>query len=394
MEGELIKQIPLILEPIQDQLMWPHTKQGSYTVKSGYNLLAQWHNMDSPSSTSTANNNKFWKKLWSLPTIPRHKALIWRIIQRAIPVRSELNRRGISCPIVCPRCFQQEETIDHTFMHCPRANKIWFGSKLGIHFNRSHDSFTDWLIYAISNLCPEDIIYLAAITYSIWFARNQHIYELKDTPDLTVIEKASKSITDFQLATSSDQSSNSKQSNINNNQNINYQHNTRSTQWTKPMPGTIKLNCDANLSRSGRWGLGATCRDSDGVLVAAAAWETPGKDDPTLAEACAVYKTAQLALDCCFRDVIIESDNNTVITLINSSMSLPSSYLGNIVWGIKCISIRFRSCLFRHISRKANGAAHLLASLAHLEPNKVWIEDTTPPPPLSLVSVLILDSAH
>jgi hypothetical protein len=381
MEGEFIKQTPLILEPIEDQLMWPHTKQGSYTVKSGYNLLVKWHNVDSPSSTSTANNTKFRKKLWSLPTIPRHKALIWRIIQRAIPVRSELNKRGIPCPVVCPRCFQQEESIDHTFMHCPRANKIWFGSRLGIHFNRSHASFIDWLIHAISSLCPEDIIYLAAITYSIWFARNQHIFELKDTPDLTVIEKASKSIIDFQLATGLDQSSSSDQIGINNNQNTNYQRNTRSTQWTKPMPGTIKINCDANLSKYGRWGLGATCRDSDGVLVAAATWESPGPDDPTLAEACAVYQAVQLARDCCFQDVIFESDISSIISLINATKALPKSYVGNLVWGINCKSVSFRSCMFRHISRKANGAAHLLASLAHLEPNKVWIEDT----PLSCI---------
>ncbi|KAK2360439.1 hypothetical protein QL285_085705 [Trifolium repens] len=225
-------------------------------------------------------------------------------------------------------------------MHCPRANKIWFGSKLGIHFNSSHVCFIDWLIYAISSLCTEDVIYLAAITYNIWFARNQHIFELTDTPDLTVLEKANKSIAEFQLATGMDRSSNSDQNNINNNQNNNYQHNTRSTQWSKPMPGTIKINCDANLSRSGRWGLGATCRDSDGALVAAVAWETPGSDDPTLAEASAIYKAVQLALDCCFQDVIIESDNSTIISLINSANSLPRTYVGNLVWGINCNAIR------------------------------------------------------
>ncbi|KAK2363143.1 hypothetical protein QL285_088153 [Trifolium repens] len=256
---------------------------------------------------------------------------MWRIIQRSVPVRSELNKRGIPCPIVCPRCLQQEESIDHTFMHCPRANKIWFGSKLGIQFNRSHDCFIDWLIYAITShdcfidwliyaitsICTEDIIYPAAIIYSIWYARNQHIFELNDTPNLTVIEKANKSIVEFQQATSTDQTGTTDQINNNINCNINYQHNPRSTQWIKPMVGTIKKNCDANLSRSGRWGQGATCRDSDGFFVAAATWETPGSDDPTLAEANAVYKAVHLAFDYCFQDVIIESDNETIISLID-----------------------------------------------------------------------------
>ncbi|MCH80635.1 hypothetical protein A2U01_0001405, partial [Trifolium medium] len=37
-ERDLIKQIPLITEATEDQLMWPHTKEGDYSVKSGYNL--------------------------------------------------------------------------------------------------------------------------------------------------------------------------------------------------------------------------------------------------------------------------------------------------------------------------------------------------------------------
>jgi hypothetical protein len=35
-----------------------------------------------------------------------------------------LGKRGISCPIVCSRCLQQEETVDHTFMHCHHAHMI------------------------------------------------------------------------------------------------------------------------------------------------------------------------------------------------------------------------------------------------------------------------------
>jgi hypothetical protein len=50
-EGDIniIKQTPLILEHIEDTLMWPHSKDGSYTVKSAYNLLTQWQEADNPS---------------------------------------------------------------------------------------------------------------------------------------------------------------------------------------------------------------------------------------------------------------------------------------------------------------------------------------------------------
>jgi hypothetical protein len=73
---------------------------------------------------STPGTPPFGKKLWTLDTVPRHKMLLWRILQEAIPVRSKLNHRGVQCDIICPRCLEREETSDHTFMHCHHAAKI------------------------------------------------------------------------------------------------------------------------------------------------------------------------------------------------------------------------------------------------------------------------------
>jgi hypothetical protein len=39
-ESNVIKQIPLLQEPMdEDQLMWPYTREGVYSVKTGYNVL-------------------------------------------------------------------------------------------------------------------------------------------------------------------------------------------------------------------------------------------------------------------------------------------------------------------------------------------------------------------
>jgi hypothetical protein len=98
--------------------------------------------------------------------------LLWRIIQRAIPVRSNLNKRGVPCNTLCPRCLLKEETIEHVFMHCQHASKIWFGSKLGNKFEHSHTNLPEWLTYAINSLKNVDLIYMAAVVYGIWYARN------------------------------------------------------------------------------------------------------------------------------------------------------------------------------------------------------------------------------
>jgi hypothetical protein len=214
--------------------------------------------------------NKHWKKLGSLNTIPRHKAFIWRVIQNAIPVKTALAKRSIPCNTLCPRCFQKEETIDHVFMHCTHAAKTWCGSKMGIRFDQSHQNFSDWVIYAINSLLDEDLRYLAAIIYGIWFARNQWVFNQKHIEEMEIINKANTSLQDYIKATTSNiqqQSTNRIRSASNLHQSGTTNRNRR---WQKPTNGKIKINSDTNLARAGRWGFGVICRDSSGALIAAA----------------------------------------------------------------------------------------------------------------------------
>ncbi|XP_071740106.1 uncharacterized protein [Rutidosis leptorrhynchoides] len=49
----------------------------------------------------------------------------WRVIQRKIPIRVELDKRGIDLDtILCPLCDTDTETIDHTFVTCPKTSQI------------------------------------------------------------------------------------------------------------------------------------------------------------------------------------------------------------------------------------------------------------------------------
>jgi hypothetical protein len=116
----------------------------------------------------------------------------------------------------------------------------------------------------------------------------------------------------------------------------------------------------------------------------------PGPDDPTLAEAYALYNAIHLAIDCCFHDVQFESDNAKVVALINIEEDNPRNYVGNLIRGIRCNRHRFGLCSFLHINREANRAAHILAGLAHEEPNKVWIEEDPP----QLIPTLVQDMIH
>jgi len=61
--------------------------------------------------------------------------------------------------------------------------------KLGINFEKHNGCFKDWLEHMINTVDKENLIYLSALSYNIWFARNLHVFEDNDTPEVNTISK-------------------------------------------------------------------------------------------------------------------------------------------------------------------------------------------------------------
>jgi ribonuclease HI len=247
----------------------------------------------------------------------------------------------------------------------------------------------------LTYLKEEELCHIAAITYGIWLARNKRVFEGQDLEDSFIINMATNSIRDYQMAITSIQNNNN---NIPNRSSSSYNRaNTRSDtnrgnqhtnhKWKKPRAGVIKANCDANLSIDGSWGLGAIFRDDAGQVMASATWVREGFNDPATAEAFAIYLSMRLAADCRFTSVEFESDCLNVVQGVNATDHIPRNYLGNIIQGIHGTRSRFRQASVKHIDRKANRAAHMLADLAHTSPNCIWLEETHP----HIVPIVLMD---
>lgn len=95
-EGSLIQQIPLTYSSSHDNLMWMHNDTSEYTVKTGYFAQQVWKTQQDQGASNRSDMDTIWKKLWGLDTIPRHRVLLWRISNKALPVRDELHKRGLT----------------------------------------------------------------------------------------------------------------------------------------------------------------------------------------------------------------------------------------------------------------------------------------------------------
>ena len=80
-------QIPISCMGVPDKFLWPFTKDGCYSVKSGYHYAKQINKkiLDNP-SISPGINPTIWRILWNLPCPQKIKHFLWRIFHNAVPV--------------------------------------------------------------------------------------------------------------------------------------------------------------------------------------------------------------------------------------------------------------------------------------------------------------------
>lgn len=105
--------------PAEDTMVWLPDARGCYSTKTGYGVAcASNHNL------SLLPLEFDWlKHIWNLKTAPKLKDFLWKIINRAIPVSSNLSSRGVP-PFACKRCGGIEDDL-HVFVSCPFAENVW-----------------------------------------------------------------------------------------------------------------------------------------------------------------------------------------------------------------------------------------------------------------------------
>ena len=130
-DAEKILDIPISILGREDSNYWLHSGNGNYTVKSGYKELCRGTTekegrRGNEEETSLAKSNRgIWKNLWKLIIKSKLKHFIWRCANGVLPVNGLIYRRTHKGDPICEGCGKQEESIEHVFFHCRRAQEVW-----------------------------------------------------------------------------------------------------------------------------------------------------------------------------------------------------------------------------------------------------------------------------
>ncbi|KAJ1419155.1 Reverse transcriptase zinc-binding domain [Sesbania bispinosa] len=112
-DAENILNMPLMNTEREDELIWKLSRDGKFSVKSAY-----YHVTECMIDNSHLKEPGEWKLLWRLGVPNKVKMLLWRLLRGCLPVRTNLQRRGVRCPATCPLSEAGLENEWHTFFGC------------------------------------------------------------------------------------------------------------------------------------------------------------------------------------------------------------------------------------------------------------------------------------
>jgi ribonuclease HI len=363
-EAKSILQIPLIDNTQEDILTWDGTPDGNYTVKTGYKAIMEWaqnSNSDLPGSSGLSTD--IWDKLWQLKVPPKQSHLIWRILNGAIPVKKNLFQKGVRCDPLCPRCNSYVETMKHAFLDCEWAQQIWLGSPLSINQSKNQmETIFDWYNYMFLQTDQNTMEIVTAITYGIWYARNQLVLQGKYLPPMEVCNFALKQLQDYKKLTTGNKAPYRVPVTTGSSNNIS---------WSPPPRGVWKMNVDAHLSSDGRWFSGLLLRRSDASIVGVATRSHQGSRDATYGEAMCLNDALDMVERIKATNVIFEMDSQIVVNAVRKKACIRRDWGFAITRCVKFLLANPTSSI-NWVKRQGNRVAHELAKWAESSPNSDW----------------------
>lgn len=110
---------------------------------------------------------------------PKFQLFIWKVLHRILAVKDALLGRKISVDPVCPLCGRELETIEHLFLNCDFARRVWRASHLGFDFSKGNPvGFVNWFDSWIKKAPDKELIRDSIfVLWSIWCARNDVLFK-------------------------------------------------------------------------------------------------------------------------------------------------------------------------------------------------------------------------
>ncbi|XP_010424289.1 PREDICTED: uncharacterized protein LOC104709359 [Camelina sativa] len=175
----LIGALPLGSCPNEDSLGWHFTKNGRYTVKSGYHAARMTISGPFKALGDGLEITSLLASVWKVRCPPKLHHFMWQAFSGCIPVSRNLRRRGIACDLGCSRCGAEEETVNHVLFLCPPARQMWALSQIpvGPHCFPVESVYANMDHFLDPKSPGSHVSAFPWILWYLWKARNAKVFE-------------------------------------------------------------------------------------------------------------------------------------------------------------------------------------------------------------------------
>ncbi|XP_021855317.1 uncharacterized protein [Spinacia oleracea] len=344
---------------VEDFIHWVPSKEGSFSIKSAYNLLLS-SPPDSSQSTFAVNHFSFpWKSLWKLRAPFKYKMLLWNCMHEILPCAKSLNRFATHISPLCVRCNLQEESHLHIFRDCSSSSILWnyiFQRVLipnAFNFEIFQNStWSDWIDYNLKLSDSWKIIFIVAI-WHLWKHRNSTVFEQKMGSAFSLFNAF---YVDWKITVSVLQGKGKEKMG---------EPIPPHPTWIPPAKGFMKLNTDGAWKGIDKAGGGGVLRKetSDWFLGYSSKFNAKTS---LAAELLALREGLSVAKAFNVEKFEVETDADSLIFMLDTSTvnSYPHHELVAVIEDVRKLMVGNWDLQMRHIPRHKNLVAHGLAAIA------------------------------
>jgi ribonuclease HI len=360
-DASAIKNIPLSSPTHKDSLFWPGSKNGQYSVKSGYRFLVEEELKTMPSCSNTVHMNSIWKSVWELQVPRKIQLFIWRALKDSLPTKLNLMKRHVLTDPVCEQCQSTPEDTLHAVWRCPEIQAAWSKEDwLGdIPLLEASEFLDVWCqVLKLSN--PDAPALFSTICWFLWNRRNKlRVRKPAEKPE-RIASVAKGYLEEFRACQIIPSPIQKPASNA-------------PIRWEKPRQGFHKLNYDgAIFNDSNEAGIGVVARDHNGLCIATLSQKIRYPHSVDITEALAARRAVQFARELGLHSVEFEGDSTCITDALNGN-DFSQAAFGLILDDVKQLALSLPNHSFHHVKRNGNKVAHALARRAkHCNTHQVW----------------------
>ncbi|XP_060970040.1 uncharacterized protein LOC133037193 [Cannabis sativa] len=255
----------------------------------------------------------------------------------------------------------------HALVTCPAAKRCWDRVGIGTAVQQE-DTFLVWCINSFQQLDKEKRELLVALSWSIWNARNDKVWQNKIVGVDNIVTSAKTFLNQWKNAQDSVIETTFSGSLAED----------AAVCWVPPYDNSVKINVDAAMFNENRqFGVGLVARDTQGLLIEGCTKLFQGQASAATAEAMGIREALSWIKKKRWTNVCIETDCLQVIQALRSTIEMRSMF-GQVVNVCKDMLKFLNDVSIYFVRRSANMVAHSFARASIFYPDCTFSLESVP----------------